>query len=76
VQGRLGVSGKPVVTTLVCFFISHTRLRVRRAPGFPCALFQKGGIYWHTSDASRREIAEVWLNEMFEICFLPSLRAR
>ena len=23
---------------LVCFFYSHARLRVRRAPGFPCAL--------------------------------------
>jgi hypothetical protein len=37
-QGRPGVSGEPVVTTLVCFIISHARLWVRRAPGFPCAL--------------------------------------
>jgi hypothetical protein len=37
-QGRPGFSGEPVVTTLVCFFISHARLRVQRAPGFPCAL--------------------------------------
>ena len=29
---------EPVVTTLVCFFILQTRLRVRSAPGFPCAL--------------------------------------
>jgi hypothetical protein len=27
-----------VVTTLVCFYISHARLRVHRAPGIPCAL--------------------------------------
>jgi hypothetical protein len=29
----------PVVTTLVCFTSPlHARLRVQRAPGFPCAL--------------------------------------
>jgi hypothetical protein len=38
-QGRPGKPGVPVVTMLVCFLISHARLRVRRAPGFPCALF-------------------------------------
>jgi hypothetical protein len=27
-----------VVTTLVCFFHLHARLRARRAPGIPCAL--------------------------------------
>jgi hypothetical protein len=27
-----------VVTTLVCFFILHARLRAQRAPGIPCAL--------------------------------------
>ena len=37
-QGKLGVSGGPVVTTLVCFLHLHTRLRVQRASGFPCAL--------------------------------------
>ena len=30
--------GVTVVTTLVCFFILHARLRVHRAPGIPCAL--------------------------------------
>src|SRR5690348_12453823 len=30
--------GEPVVTLLACFFISHARLRVHRAPGIPCAL--------------------------------------
>jgi hypothetical protein len=30
--------GEPVVTTLVCFFVLHTRPRVHRAPGIPCAL--------------------------------------
>jgi hypothetical protein len=30
--------GVTAVTTLVCFFILHTRLRVLRAPGIPCAL--------------------------------------
>ncbi len=38
-QGRPGRSGEPVVTTLVYFdFLSYARLRVHRAPGFPCAL--------------------------------------
>jgi hypothetical protein len=37
-RGMPGVSGVTVVTTLVCFFISHTRLRAQRAPGVPCAL--------------------------------------
>ena len=27
-----------VVTSLVCFFILHARLRARHAPGIPCAL--------------------------------------
>jgi hypothetical protein len=31
--------GVPVVSLLVCFFHSHTRLRVCKAPGIPCALF-------------------------------------
>src|SRR6516162_979872 len=29
---------EPVVDLLVCFFQLHARLRVRPAPGFPCAL--------------------------------------
>ena len=41
-QGRPGISGEPVVTMLVCFFNSHARLRVQRAPGFPCALYFSG----------------------------------
>src|SRR6266446_936228 len=33
-------SGVPVATTLVCLLhISHARLRVHRAPGIPCALY-------------------------------------
>jgi hypothetical protein len=31
-----------VVTTIVCFIFSHAMLRVRRAPGFPCALNSGG----------------------------------
>src|SRR6476660_5233954 len=38
-RGMPGRSGVTVVTTLVCFFISHARLRVHRAPGIPCALY-------------------------------------
>jgi hypothetical protein len=37
-RGMPGRSGVTVVTMLVCFFISHARLRAHRAPGIPCAL--------------------------------------
>ena len=37
-RGMPGETGVTVVTTLVCFHISHARLRVHRAPGIPCAL--------------------------------------
>ena len=63
VQGRSGVSGEPVVTMLVCFFILHTRLRVRRASGFPCSLCF-GGTQSLTSRAHRaaRMLAYVYLH--------------
>ena len=40
---------------------------MHRAPGIPHALCFQGGCFWQTSDASRREIAKVYL-------YLPSLR--
>ena len=40
--GNADRSASPVVTTLVCFFHLQTRLRVRLAPGIPCALFVGG----------------------------------
>ena len=49
--------------------IAHTRLRVHRAPGIPHALCFQGGSYWQTSDALRRENADVCLHS-------PSLRAK
>src|SRR6266481_510717 len=59
VTGRLGFSGEPVVTTLVCFFILHARLWVRRAPGFPCALCFRGQtILANLGCYPRRGIAE------------------
>ena len=39
----------------MCFL--HTRPRVQRAPGIPCALFSRGRNSLHTSDAMRRENA-------------------
>jgi hypothetical protein len=48
VQGMPECFGLPVVTLLVCFFISHARPRVRRAPGIPCALFY-GRLAWQSS---------------------------
>src|SRR5580658_3013853 len=44
-----GESDVTVVTTLVCFSSLRTRMRVRRAPGIPCALGFEGGTYWQTS---------------------------
>jgi hypothetical protein len=57
-QGRLGEPGVPVVTMLVCFFISHARLGVRRAPGFACALFyQRDKVSASLGPEWRRETA-------------------
>jgi hypothetical protein len=41
--------------------ILHTRPRVQRAPGIPCALPFFEGEPWQDSGASRRGIAEVRL---------------
>ena len=54
--------GELVVTTLVCFFILHARLRVHWAPGIPHALWVQELFY--SSDASRREIADVRLKKL------------
>jgi hypothetical protein len=40
----------------------HTRPRVQRAPGIPCALyFKRDNITGNSSGAMRREIAAVYL---------------
>jgi hypothetical protein len=57
-----GETDVTVVTTLVCFFILHARLRAQRAPDIPCALSFEGRISWQTSDASRRENVHDCLN--------------
>jgi len=44
----------------VCFLPLHAGLRVRRAPGFPCALFL-GRKFTHNPGASRRENANAYL---------------
>src|SRR5690242_20801500 len=58
--------GVPVVTSLVCFFVLHMRLWVRRAPGIPCALSAQtprvcrvfgGTIFARLGHARCREIA-------------------
>ena len=49
-----------VVTTLVWFlFLPHARLRVRRAPGIPCALVFEAKDSCTTRTQSRRENADV-----------------
>jgi hypothetical protein len=61
-RGERGISRKPsrrecrrkrltCGDLLVCFFHSHTRLRVRLAPGIPCALLSFEGNVRHNSDA-------------------------
>src|SRR6267154_3785012 len=55
-RGMPGRSGVTVVTTLVCLFFLHTRLRVHWASGIPCALCYLGANgFCKTSGASRRE---------------------
>jgi hypothetical protein len=49
--GMPGDLGEPVVTTLVCFFHLHARLRVHWAPGIPHALCFQGEASMHTSGA-------------------------
>jgi hypothetical protein len=53
-----GETGVTVVIMLVCFFISHARLRAHWAPGIPCALCFRGKWLVHNSGASRRESAK------------------
>src|ERR1700683_1603317 len=49
---------------MLCFIL-HARLRVHLASGIPCALFTKGAEkFLQTSDAWRREIAEVRLSHL------------
>src|SRR6478752_3885817 len=40
-RGCRVISGVTVVTTLGCLFLSAPRLRARRAPGIPCALYSR-----------------------------------
>jgi hypothetical protein len=46
----------------VLCFISHARLRVRRAPGIPHAFCFEGEWFMHNSGTSRREIAKLCRN--------------
>jgi hypothetical protein len=58
-RGMSGETGVTVVTTLVCFFILHARLRAHRAPGIPCALFIEDAMFPGKTRAKRRgEIAK------------------
>src|SRR5665213_238484 len=54
-----GETGVTVVTTLVCFFNLHARLRVHRAPGIPCALYiERAERKQHLAQKTRGEIAK------------------
>src|ERR1700761_3409231 len=58
-QGRPGVFRQTCGRLPCAFYLLHTGLWVRRAPGFPCALLLRGERNLQTSDASRRENAFV-----------------
>jgi hypothetical protein len=55
VQGMPDETGEPVVTTRVLSTL-HTRLRVHRTPGIPCALSsEEGNIYGKLGRIAPRE---------------------
>jgi hypothetical protein len=56
-----GDAGVTCGDLLVCFLISHARLRAHRAPGIPCALCFLGERFLQTSGDQRRENAEACL---------------
>jgi hypothetical protein len=61
-QGRPDDGGVPVVTTLVCFSISHARLRVLAVrPAFPAPSAVEGRRPARLGRHARREIADVYL---------------
>jgi hypothetical protein len=66
-QGKPDQFGEPVVTCSCAIFLSHARLRVHWAPGFPCALCFRGTVFWQASGAIR--VAGL------RSCIQPSLRA-
>jgi hypothetical protein len=59
----------PLTCMLVCVFfvhLLHTRPRVQRAPGVPCALCLEGKEnFWQSSGVSSREIVKLCLS-LFE----------
>jgi hypothetical protein len=60
-ESRLNPS-EPVVTTLVCYFILHARLRVQRAPAFPAPSIFEGDLR-NNSGKSRRGNANYCLGD-------------
>ncbi|HTP94053.1 MAG TPA: hypothetical protein VMJ52_20080, partial [Xanthobacteraceae bacterium] len=66
-QGMSLVSASPVVTTLVCFFVSHTRLRVQHNTRHSLRpLLFEGRRCCITRARSRRGNAKVCLGGLFE----------
>src|SRR6266436_8547578 len=56
---------------LVCAFLCatlHTRPRVQRAPGLPCALFSSGGSAIRKPRAHSAARTRMCIRELFEIC--------
>jgi hypothetical protein len=67
VRGMPERFGLPVVTMLVCFHFSHTRLRVRmKHPAFPAPSCREGQDFQYNSGEARREnagpCADQWLS--------------
>src|SRR6266567_3782472 len=55
------LSAGPVCSCAHSLCTLHTRPRVQRAPGLPCALcLERAGASWKTSGVTRREIAKLY----------------
>ena len=77
-QGMPGRSGVPVVTTLVCFFLSHARPRVQSAhPAFPApSSFEDANVSRTTRAQRRRGNTKACLAEsLWNLCS-PDERTR
>jgi hypothetical protein len=63
-----GDAGVTCGDLLVCFFISHARLRAHRAPGIPCALFRGQDMKAKLArKAAARSRVYVLKNALFDI---------
>jgi hypothetical protein len=75
---RAGMPGDSGVLVYSCAFYqckAHTRLRVQRAPGVPHAL-ERAEDFMHSSGASRRGVANVYLELFCCLKIVSGIRVR